>query len=131
MPDGGWRGLSRTKKQERSLAIGDRAIEEELGKCHNPGEPKAQAARDNTYIFLANCQESCRRAQVHFWPIAIEVDGHCLAPFLRLVTSVCNAAKELKEQHPQAFKQNLWKRIVVDGHPRAAYEHENHVHVYA
>jgi hypothetical protein len=52
-------------------------------------------------------QERYRRAQVHFWPIAIEVDGHCPASFLKIFTNVCtgNAAKELTEQNPQAFKQ--------------------------
>jgi hypothetical protein len=45
MPDGGWRGLSRAKKEERSLAVGVRAIEKEQGKRDNPGEPEAQAAR--------------------------------------------------------------------------------------
>jgi hypothetical protein len=50
-------------------------------------------------------QERYRRAQVHFWPIAIEVDGHCPASFLKCFTNVCNAAKELKEQNPLAAKQ--------------------------
>jgi hypothetical protein len=48
-------------------------------------------------------QERCRRAQaqvhvVHFWPTAIEVDGHCF-------TDVCNAAKELKY---------WWKRLACE-----------------
>ena len=61
-------------------------------------------------------QERCCRAQVHFWPIAIEVDGHCSASFLKFFTNVCNAAKELTEQNPQAFKQYWWKRIACELH---------------
>jgi hypothetical protein len=99
--DGGWRGINRAKKEECSLAVGVRAIEKEQGERDNPGEPEAQAARGNTYTM----QERCRRAQVHFWPIAIEVDGRCSASFLNFFTNVCNAAKELTEQNPQAFKQ--------------------------
>ena len=112
MPDGGWRGLSRTRKEERSLTVGVRAIEKEQEKRENPGEPEAQTARGNTYTM----QERCRRAQVHFWPIAIEVDGHCSASFLKFFTNVCNAAKELTEQNPQAFKQYWWKRIACELH---------------
>jgi hypothetical protein len=48
-----------------------------------------------------------RRAQVHFWPIAIEVDGHCSASFLNFSTIVCNAAMELTEQNPRAFQAAL------------------------
>ena len=44
-------------------------------------------------------QERFRRAQVHFWPIAIEVDGNCSASFLNFFTNVCNAAKELTVTH--------------------------------
>jgi hypothetical protein len=55
-------------------------------------------------------------AQVRFWPIAIEVDGHCLASFFNFFTSVCNAAKELTEQNPQAFKQHWLKRIACELH---------------
>ena len=84
----------------------------EQGKRDNPGEPEAQAERGNTYTM----QERCRRAQVHFWPIAIEVDGHCPASFLKFFTNVCNAAKELTEQNPQAFKQYWWKRIACELH---------------
>jgi len=61
-------------------------------------------------------QECYRRAQVHFWPIAIEVDGRCSASFLKFFTNVCNAAKELTEQNPQAFKQCWWKRIACELH---------------
>jgi hypothetical protein len=43
--------------------------------------------------------------------MAVEVDGHCPASFLKFFTNVCNAAKELTEQNPQAFKQYWWKRI--------------------
>ena len=100
MPDGIWRGLSRAKKEARSLKVGVRAVEMEQGKRDNPGEPEAQAERGNTYTM----QERCRRAQVHFWPIAIEVDGHCSASFLKFFTNVCNAAKELTEQNPQVPK---------------------------
>ena len=76
---------SRTRKEERSLTVGVRAIEKEQEKRENPGEPEAQTARGNTYTM----QERCRRAQVHFWPIAIEVDGHCSASFLKFFTNVC------------------------------------------
>ena len=100
MPDGGWRGLSRAKKEARSLKVGVRAVEMEQGKRDNPGEPEAQAERGNTYTM----QGRCRRAQVHFWPIAIEVDGHCSASFLKFFTNGCNAAKELTEQNPQVPK---------------------------
>jgi hypothetical protein len=34
--------------------------------------------------------------------------------FLNFVTNVCNAAKELTEQNPQAFKQHWWKRIACE-----------------
>jgi hypothetical protein len=112
MPGGDWRGLGRAKKEERSLTVGVRAIEKEQGKRDNPGEPEAQAARGNTYTM----QERCRRAQVNLWPIAIEVDGHCPASFLTFFTNVCNAAKELTEQNPQAFKQCLWKKIACELH---------------
>ena len=112
MPDGGWRVLSRAKKEARSLKVGVRAVEMEQRKRDNPGEPEAQAERGNTYTM----QERCRRAQVHFWPIAIEVDGHCSASFLKFFTNVCNAAKELTEQNPQAFKQYWWKRIACELH---------------
>jgi hypothetical protein len=61
-------------------------------------------------------QERCRRANVHFWPIAVEVDGHCPDSFLKFFTNVCNAAKELTEQNPQAFKQYWWKRIACELH---------------
>jgi hypothetical protein len=61
-------------------------------------------------------QERCRRAQVHFWPIAIEVDGHRSASFLKFFTNVYNAAKELTEQNPQAFKQSWWKRTACELH---------------
>ena len=84
MIDGGCRGLSRAKKEEHSLTVGVRATEKEQGKRDNPGEPEAQAARGNTYTM----QGRCRRAQVHFWPIAIEVDGHCSASFLKFFTSI-------------------------------------------
>ena len=30
--------------------------------------------------------------EVHFWPIAIEVDGHCSASFLKFATNVCTVA---------------------------------------
>jgi hypothetical protein len=114
MPDGGWRGLSRAKKEARSLKAGVRAVEKEQGKCDNPGEPEAQAERGITYTI----QERYRRAQVHFWPIAIEVDGRwrCSASFLKFFTNVYNAAKELTEQNPQAFKQYWWKRIANECH---------------
>jgi hypothetical protein len=46
-------------------------------------------------------QERCRRAQVHFWPISIEVDGRCSASFLNFCINVCNAAKEFTEQNPK------------------------------
>jgi hypothetical protein len=85
------------KEEERGLTVGVRAIEKEQGKRDNPGEPEAQAARGNTYTM----HERCRRAQVHFWPIAIEVAGtNCSAS--------CNAAMELTEQNPQAYKQCWW-----------------------
>jgi hypothetical protein len=84
----------------------------EQGKRDNPGEPEAQAERGNTYTM----QERHRRAQVHFWPIAIKVDGHCPASFLKFFTNVCNAAKELADQNPQAFKQCWWKRIACELH---------------
>ena len=100
------------KEEERGLTVGVRATEKEQGKRDNPGEPEAQAARGNTYTM----QERCRRAQVHFWPIAIEVDGYCSASFLKFFTNVCNAAKELTEQNPQAFKQHWWKRIACELH---------------
>ena len=61
-------------------------------------------------------QERCQRAQVHFWPIAIEVDGHCSASFLNFFKNVCNASKDLTEQNPQAFKQHWWKRIACELH---------------
>ena len=69
MPDGGWRGLFRAKKEARSLKVGVRAVKKEQGKRDNPGEPEVRAERENTYTM----QERFRRAQVHFWPIAIEV----------------------------------------------------------
>jgi hypothetical protein len=53
VPDGGWGVLSRTKKQERSPAVGVRAIEKEQGKRDNPGEPDAQAASGNAYAMNA------------------------------------------------------------------------------
>jgi hypothetical protein len=56
-------------------------------------------------------QGRCRRAQVNFWPIAIEVDVRCSASFLNFFTSVCNAAKELTEQNPKAFKQTGGKAL--------------------
>jgi hypothetical protein len=112
MPDGGWRGLSRAKKEARSLKVGVRAVENGQGKRDNPGEPEAQADRGNTYTM----QGRYRRAQVHFWPIAIEVDGHCSASFLKFFTNVCNAATELTEQNPQAFKQCWWKCIACELH---------------
>jgi hypothetical protein len=62
MVDGGWGGLSRAKKESRSLTVGVRAIEKEQGKRDNPGEPEARTARGNTYTI----QERCRRANVHF-----------------------------------------------------------------
>ena len=61
-------------------------------------------------------QEHSRRAQVHFWPIAMEVDGRCSASFLKCFINVCNAAKELTEQNPQAFKQHWLKRIACELH---------------
>ena len=61
-------------------------------------------------------QGRCQRAQVHFWPIAIEVDGHCSASFLNFFKNVCNASKDLTEQNPQAFKQYWWKRIACELH---------------
>ena len=112
MSDGGWRGLSRAKKQERSLKVGVRAIEKEQEKRDNLGEPDAQIERGNSYTM----QERCQRAQVHFWPIAIEVDGHCSASFLNFFKNVCNASKDLTEQNPQAFKQYWWKRIACELH---------------
>jgi hypothetical protein len=61
-------------------------------------------------------QERHRRAQVHFWPIAIEVDGDCSASFLTFFTNAFKAAKESTEQNPQAFKQYWWKRIACELH---------------
>jgi hypothetical protein len=61
-------------------------------------------------------QERCRRAQVHFWPIAIEVEGHCPASFLKFAPNVCNAAKELTEQNPQAPQKHWWKRVACELH---------------
>jgi hypothetical protein len=112
MPDGGWMGLSRAEKEARSLEAGVRAVEKEQGKRDNSGEPEAQAERGNTYTM----QERCRRAQVYFWQIAIEVDWHCLASFLKFFTRVCNAAKELTELNPQAPKQCWWKRVACELH---------------
>ena len=112
MPDGGWSGSSRATKEERGLEVGVRAIEKEQGKRDNPGGPEARAERGNTYSMQGRYQ----RAQVHFWPIAIEVDGHCSASFLRCFKNVCNASKDLTEQNPQAFKQYWWKRIACELH---------------
>jgi hypothetical protein len=53
-----------------------------------------------------------RRTQVHFWPVAIEVDEHCPASFLKLVTNVCNAAKKLTEKNPQAPKKH-WRKCMA------------------
>jgi hypothetical protein len=89
------------KKKSAALLLGSERSKRTRGKRDNPGEPEARAARGNAYTM----QERCRRAQVNFWPIAIEVDGHCLASFLKFFTTVYNAAKELTEQNPQAFKQ--------------------------
>jgi hypothetical protein len=48
MPDGGWRGLSRAKKETRGLKVGARAVEKEQGKRDNPGGAEARAERGNT-----------------------------------------------------------------------------------
>jgi hypothetical protein len=109
MPGGGYRGLDRAKKDGRSLKVGVLAVEKEQGKRDSPGEPKVQAKRGNIYTM----QGRYRRAQVHFWLIAIEGDGHCPDSFLTFFTSV---GKELTEQNSRAFKQHWWKRVVCELH---------------
>jgi hypothetical protein len=43
--------------------------------------------------------ERCRQQQIHFWPVAIEVDGAITPSFLRFFKNVCNAAKNLTGQN--------------------------------
>ena len=88
-------------------------IYEFLGwKRARKGDRADQEARGNNYSML----ERCRRQNIHFWPVAIENDGCATGSFLAFFNNVCNAAKDLTDQNPSAFK-NYWRtRIACEIH---------------
>ena len=105
--EGRWATLTAAGKEKRASSVGSAALDAEARKRAHRGTPAEQTARGNDFTM----QERCHRQGIHFHPIAMETDGFQSEQFRGFFTNVCNAAKELTDQNPAAFKAFWQKRI--------------------
>ena len=94
---------------------------EEFKRSH-PGTAEAQEIRGDNLSMT----ERCRQQRIHFWPVAIEVDGAITPSFLRFFKNVCNAAKNLTGQNLSSFKHYWSKRIACEIHQFNATVRQRH-----
>ena len=69
--DGGWSILTPAEKSLRATRPGVAAQRREEFKRSHPGTAEAQEIRGDNLSMT----ERCRQQRIHFWPVAIEVDG--------------------------------------------------------
>ena len=110
--DGGWSILTPAEKSLRATRPGVAAQRREEFKRSHPGTAEAQEIRGDNLSMT----ERCRQQRIHFWPVAIEVDGAITPSFLRFFKNVCNAAKNLTGQNLSSFKHYWSKRIACEIH---------------
>lgn len=110
--DGGWSILTPAEKSLRATRPGVAAQRREEFKRSHPGTAEAQEIRGDNLSMT----ERCRQQRIHFWPVAIEVDGAITPSFLRFFKNVCNAAKTLTGQNLSSFKHYWSKRVACEIH---------------
>ena len=110
--DAGWSRLTATEKNLRAAKPGVAAKRAEEFKRRYTGSAEGQANRGNNLSMT----DRCRQQRIHFWPVAVELDGAITPSFLQLFNNVCNAAKNLTGQNLPSFKHYWSKRIACEIH---------------
>ena len=110
--DGGWSSLTIAERNLRATRPGVAGRRAEEFKRSYSGTAEGRASRGDNLPMA----ERCRQQQIHFWPVAIEVDGAITPSFLRFFKNVCNAAKTLTGQNLSSFKHYWSKRVACEIH---------------
>jgi hypothetical protein len=110
--DGGWSSLTIAEKNLRATRPGVAARRAEEFKRGYSGTAEGRANRGDNLPMT----ERCRQQRIHFWPVAVEVDGAITPSFLRFFKNVCNAAKTLTGQNLSSFKHYWSKRVACELH---------------